>query len=83
MNDTLEEQLVRLNEFIRKSPNRARSYIQRGMLQFKLARINESIADFDRAEQLDPALTPYLWQRGLSYYYAQKFEEGAQQFEID
>jgi hypothetical protein len=36
------------------------------MMQFKLGRIAASIADFDRAEQLDSALTPYLWQRDLS-----------------
>ncbi|MDY6784566.1 MAG: hypothetical protein SW833_18815 [Cyanobacteriota bacterium] len=80
---TLEEQLIKLNKFVSTNPNRARSYIQRGMVKFKLARIDDSIADFDRAEKLDSSLTPYLWQRGLSYYYAQRFEEGAKQFEID
>jgi tetratricopeptide (TPR) repeat protein len=80
---TLKEQLIKLNELIRTNPHRARAYIQRGMIQFKLAQINNSIADFDRAEQLDSSLTPYLWQRGISYYYAQRFEEGAKQFEID
>lgn len=79
----LEAQLAKLNDFIRSSGDRAKSYIQRGMIQFKLARIDESIADFDRAEQLDPSVTPYLWQRGLSYYYAERFSEGAKQFEID
>ncbi|MHC5830069.1 MAG: hypothetical protein ACYT04_82610, partial [Nostoc sp.] len=28
-------------------------------------------------------IKPYLWQRGLSYYYAERFAEGAEQFEID
>jgi hypothetical protein len=53
------------------------------MVNFQLAKINESIQDFDMAEQLDPRLKPYLWQRGLSYYYAERFALGAQQFEID
>jgi tetratricopeptide (TPR) repeat protein len=53
------------------------------MVNFKLAKIDESIADFDRAEMLAPRLLPYLWQRGLSYYYAERFEEGAKQFEVD
>ncbi|MGK7929335.1 MAG: hypothetical protein AB4290_29530 [Spirulina sp.] len=60
-----------------------RGYIQRGMVYFKLARIEAAIADFDRAEYLDPQLTPYLWQRGLAYYYCDRFAEGAKQFEID
>jgi hypothetical protein len=38
-----------------------------------------SIADFDSALAADQRLRPYLWQRGLSLYYAQRFEEGAKQ----
>ena len=29
-----------------------------------------SIQAFDEALHLDPAIRPYLWQRGLSLYYA-------------
>src|SRR5215475_6886329 len=53
------------------------------MTYFKLGYMAEAIADFDRAEHLIPALTPYLWQRGLAYYYAERFAEGAKQFEVD
>ena len=28
-------------------------------------------------------MTPYLWQRGLAYYYAGRFADGAKQFEVD
>jgi len=38
-----------------------------------------SIEDFDAALAADPSLLPYLWQRGLSLYYVQRFEEGAKQ----
>jgi lipoprotein NlpI len=58
-------------------------YIQRGMVSFQLGDIAASIDDFDRAEHLDPALTPYLWQRGIAYYYAERYEDGARQFEVD
>jgi tetratricopeptide (TPR) repeat protein len=53
------------------------------MVFFQLGDIAPAIADFDRAEHLNPALTPSLWQRGIAYYYAGRFEEGARQFEID
>jgi tetratricopeptide (TPR) repeat protein len=53
------------------------------MILFKLARIKEAIADFDYAEQLEPTITPYLWQRGLAYYYDEQYEQGAKQFELD
>ncbi len=84
----LEAELARLTSQLEveaqsASAPSARAYVQRGMMQFKLGHIDASIADFDRAEQLHPALTPYLWQRGLSYYYAARFDEGARQFEVD
>jgi tetratricopeptide (TPR) repeat protein len=80
---TLEADLKRLTVRLTAEAPSANAYVQRGMMQFKLGRIAASIADFDRAEQLHPALTPYLWQRGLSYYYATRFADGARQFEVD
>jgi tetratricopeptide (TPR) repeat protein len=79
----LESDLEHLTTRLTAEAPSAHAYVQRGMMQFKLGRIAASIADFDRAEQLDPALTPYLWQRGLSYYYAARFDEGIRQFEVD
>lgn len=80
---TLEADLAALTSQLAAQAPSANAYVQRGMMQFKLGHIDASIADFDRAEQLNPALTPYLWQRGLSYYYAARFDEGARQFEVD
>lgn len=81
--NSLENELYRWNQIIGERPNEPQAYVRRGMLNFKLAKIEESIEDFDRAEKLDPRLSPYLWQRGLSYYYAERFDEGAKQFELD
>ncbi|TKY52275.1 hypothetical protein E2542_SST23795 [Spatholobus suberectus] len=36
-----------------------------------------------RPIQLDPRQKAYLWQRGLSLYYLNRFEEGAEQFRLD
>lgn len=81
--NSLETQLQHWNEVIRQQSQNPNAYIRRGMIKFQLAEIDESIQDFDIAEKLDHRLKPYLWQRGLSYYYAERFTEGAQQFEID
>ena len=81
--NSLENELNQWNQVIRNRPNDSQAYGRRGMVNFKLAKIDESIADFDRAEKLAPRLSPHLWQRGLSYYYAERFEEGAKQFELD
>ena len=79
----LESALQRLTHHLDADPHQPRVYIQRGMTYFKLGHIAEAITDFDRAEHLNPALTPYLWQRGLAYYYAERFADGARQFEVD
>ncbi|MEH1937794.1 MAG: hypothetical protein V7L14_29625 [Nostoc sp.] len=81
--NSLENQLQRWNETIRNQPKNPNAYIRRGMVNFQLGKIDASIQDFDIAEQLDVRIKPYLWQRGLSYYYAERFAEGAEQFEID
>ncbi|QSJ17004.1 hypothetical protein JYQ62_36005 [Nostoc sp. UHCC 0702] len=81
--NSLESQLQHWDKIIRNQPTNPNAYIRRGMVNFQMAKIDASIQDFDMAEQLDNQLKPYLWQRGLSYYYAERFTEGAQQFEID
>jgi len=50
---------------------------------FRRGQVQESIALFDRAEALEPRLDPFLWQRGLSYYYANDFDKASQQFRRD
>lgn len=73
----------RLSQRLMEEPQNAKLYVLRGMACFKLGEIAAAIADFDRAEQYSPRLTPYLWQRGLAYYYAGRFADGARQFEVD
>ncbi len=80
---SLVSEVQRLTRYLDADPRNPQLYIQRGMATFRLGQIAASIDDFDRAEQLNPALTPYLWQRGIAYYYAERFEEGAKQFEAD
>ena len=80
---SLHSEMQRLTRRLEADPHNPTVYIQRGMVSFQLGDIAPAIADFDRAEHLNPALTPSLWQRGIAYYYAGRFEEGARQFEID
>lgn len=79
----VENELQRLTRHLAADSHNPKVYIQRGMAYFKLGCIAAALGDFDRAEHLNPALTPYLWQRGLAYYYADRFADGARQFEVD
>ena len=64
-------------------PYLAQKLVFRGMDAFRNGQVDLSIQLFDQAEAIKPSLTPYLWQRGLSYYYADRFAEASQQFRMD
>lgn len=53
----------------------------RGAVRFKLGMIDASIEDFDAAIDRDATRKPWHWQRGISYYYAGRWEDGRKQFE--
>ena len=60
----------------------AAAYYLRGREQFRLGRVTESVDDFDKYVELVPRVEPRMWERGISYYYAQKYKAGAQQFAL-
>ena len=54
----------------------------RGRARFCLGKFTQSVADFDRYIEHNPAAASRQWERGISCYYAGKFEEGAKQFAL-
>lgn len=53
-----------------------------GAAAFKNGAVASSIAAFDAAVEQDPAQEAHHWRRGISYYYAERFEEGEAQFQM-
>jgi lipoprotein NlpI len=53
---------------------------RRGGERFKLGQIQESIDDFNTYLTAFPREEPGHWRRGISFYYAGKYAEGAKQF---
>lgn len=53
-----------------------------GETSFKLGQVEHSLELFDRVVSLAPDREPYLWQRGISQYYAGQFEACARQFRL-
>jgi tetratricopeptide (TPR) repeat protein len=52
---------------------------RRGSAHFLAGEIDASIADFDKAIELDPGRLAGHWKRGISYYYAGRFADGRRQ----
>ena len=60
----------------------ARELVQRGSKEFFAAKIDESVKSFEQAIVLEPKIKPQLWQLGIAYYYADRFVEGRDLFEL-
>eukprot|EP01035_Chromulina_nebulosa_P020504 gene20504-26598_t len=58
-------------------------FIYAGMDTFRNEDVSTSVKMFDEALLKSPEMYPYLWQRGLSLYYANDYAKCAAQFNFD
>jgi hypothetical protein len=70
-----------LNMAVDNSDLTPRQLVADGMDSFRRGDIQGSIDSFDASAP--PGFRGYLWQRGISYYYANSFMAGSQQFRDD
>jgi lipoprotein NlpI len=71
-----------LTEHLEAAPEDPFGYYWRGRERLRLAKIKESVADFDQFVKLAPDRERQLWERGIALYYAGEYERGAKQFEL-
>lgn len=82
--ETREEiklEIARLDRAIAADASNAELHVRRGGIWFRAGDNGRALRDFDRAVALDRRLLPYLWQRGISLYYAGRFTDCVDQFE--
>lgn len=70
------------SQVIQLDPKSSSAWQARGEAHFKLGEIAASLTDFDQFLKLVPDQKPQHWQRGISLYYAGRFKDGKEQFEI-
>ena len=56
-------------------------WMETGVDAFFDARIEDSAIAFDKVIEAVPQAKPQLWQRGLTLYYAKRYQDGRNQFE--
>jgi len=61
--------------------NPAASQSERGDALFKLGKFAESVTDYEKMLERDPALEKSHWRRGIALFYAGQYEKAARQFE--
>jgi len=79
--DTLAKEESSYSAAIKREPDNANLYHQRGVVRFFQLKFAASLADFDKFIEMRPNREPYHWQRGLVHYYAGKYKAGRRQFE--
>ncbi len=67
---------------IEQESSLAAAFYLRGRERFRLSQFDASIADFDQYVRLRPDVASRQWERGITCYYAKKYEAGAKQFEL-
>jgi lipoprotein NlpI len=70
-----------LDRVLAKDDKNVQAFYYRGRERFRTGDVDGSIADFDVTAKLSPERERELWERGLSHYYAGRFDDGAKQFE--
>ena len=69
--------------FVFLSRDAALNELRAGAQAFRRGEVEDSLLHFDRVYAQCPELRPYLWQRGISLYYANRFDEASHQFHMD
>lgn len=64
------------------APLSAREWERRGSNEFLAGKIHDSIRSFESAVKLRPDRKAHLWQLGIAYYYAERFADGRDLFEL-
>ena len=59
-----------------------RELMRRGSEQFLAGKIDESIQSFEQVVSIQPKAKAQLWQLGIAYYYAGRFQDGRTLFEL-
>ena len=77
-----DEALGEMDTAIKNRPDSPQLLSIRGSLRFRSGKIAESIVDFDKCIELSPEIKPFLWQRGIALYYAERFQDGLEQFAV-
>jgi lipoprotein NlpI len=55
---------------------------ERAVADFMAGRFSQSATAFDELARADPGTAPELWQRGIALYYAGRYKDCRQQFEL-
>lgn len=69
-------------ERIQAEPKKVDAYSRRGDARLFLGNFAGAAEDYEKMIQLDPSLDVSHWRLGIAYYYLNRFDKAAHQFEI-
>lgn len=75
------EALQLLGQALEMDPKNTSLLQIRGETLFRMGKVAESVPDFDKVVEIQPAFKAENWQRGIALYYVGRYKDGAEQFE--
>ncbi len=69
-------------ERIAANPKAVDGYSRRGDARLFLSKFAGAVEDYEQMIKLDPALDVSHWRLGIAYYYVNRFDKAARQFQI-
>jgi lipoprotein NlpI len=82
LRETFEQREKLLSARLIEEPENVSLYSSRGDARLFLSRFEEAVADYEKMIVLDPKLDLSHWRLGIAYYYVEKYDKAAHQFEI-
>lgn len=79
-NHVWKDEMTLWEDVIRKSPNKARPYQNRGVAYQDQGRIEEALRDFNKALEIKPAYDRALYNRGTIYLNRNEYDRALQDF---
>ena len=78
--DQSERAIELATQALARDPDASEALYLRGRERFRRGQFLGSLADFDRLIKVRPGRAPSLWERGISCYYAGRYDDGVKQF---
>lgn len=78
---TRHQQAIASAEQVLEQKADASAHSRAGDAYLRAGNVKQAIRHFDEAVRLRPESEPYLWQRGIAFYFAGRYEQGKEQFE--
>ncbi len=79
-NKIWQDELTLWNDVVKKSPKKARPYLNRGVAYYTRGKLNEALNDFNTALKINPYFLDAYLNRGVVFFYKNETQKAIEDF---